>query len=43
MMVTAMSSGWTKAIDEIVLLLATLGRLWLQSIGSGTTIDLSGG
>jgi len=35
MTVTAKTSGWTKALDEVVLLLATLGDLWLKSIGTG--------
>ena len=40
MAATERSTAWTRALDVVVQLLASLGSHWCQSVRAGTSIDL---
>ena len=42
MAATERSTAWTRALDVVVQLLASLGSHWCQSVRAGTSIFISG-
>jgi len=42
MAATERSTAWTRALDVVVQLLASLGSHWCQSVTAGTSIFISG-